>query len=66
LEKRLAAIRKAYASGALVVRHGDTSTTFRTLEEMERIMAQLEAEINVANGTPRRRVRYVRQFRKAY
>ncbi len=64
LESRLAAIRKAYHSGVLTVTHGDTTTTYRSLEAMERIMARLEGEIGGLAGTTRRRVRYLYQTDK--
>lgn len=64
-KKRLLAIRRAFDSGARTVLHGSTSTTFRNLDEMERIIAKLEEEINGAEGLTRRnRVKYVTQRRK--
>lgn len=64
-KKRLVAIRKAYDSGVLTVRHGETSTTFRSQAEMEKIITRLEDEIAAAEGvTPRRRVNYIHQRRK--
>lgn len=64
LESRLAAIRKAYHSGVLTVTHGDTTTSYRSIEAMERIMSRLENEIAGLAGTPRRRVRYLYQSDK--
>lgn len=58
LASRLEAIRKARDSGVLVVTHQGTSTTFRSLAEMERIIASLTADIAAATGTPARRTRY--------
>jgi len=43
---RLAALKAARDSGVLTVRHGDTSTTFRSLDEIERIIAVLETQVN--------------------
>jgi aspartate aminotransferase-like enzyme len=43
---RLAALKAARDSGVLTVRHGDTSTTFRSLAEIERIIAVLEPQVN--------------------
>jgi hypothetical protein len=64
-KKRLAAIRKAYDTGVLVVRHGDTTTTFRSLSEMERIISRLEDEIAGLEGKRLRpRVKYITQRRK--
>lgn len=58
LAARLEAIRAARDSGVLSARHGDTSSTFRTLDEMDRIIASIEAEI--AGRTNPQRVRIVR------
>lgn len=65
LELRLESLKKAYHSGVLTVRHGETTTTYRTLAEMESIIQSLESEISVLNGGERpRRIRYVRQLDK--
>ena len=64
LQSRLAAIRKAYHSGVLTVTHGDTTTSYRSLPHMERIMARLESEILSGQGQTRRRVRYLFQTDK--
>lgn len=63
LEARLAAIVKARDTGALTVKHMDTLTTFRNLDEMERIIASIQGEIAGATS-PRRRVRYLWQRSK--
>lgn len=59
LQARLESLRKARDTGALSVHHGETSTTFRSLAEMNSIIADLEAQITVASGTGKR-VRAVR------
>lgn len=64
LQARLDAISTAFASGVLIVRHGDTSTQFRNLAEMERIIATLTAQINGLSATPAKRVRYIYQSGK--
>jgi predicted transcriptional regulator len=62
LQARITAIRSARDSGALIVRHGDTSTQFRSLAEMNSILADLEKELADAQGTTRRRrVFYIEQ-----
>lgn len=43
---RLAALKRARDSGVLTVRHGDTSTTYRSLDEIERIISALEVQVN--------------------
>ncbi|TIN84344.1 hypothetical protein [Mesorhizobium sp.] len=53
---QLDAIKKAYASGVLTVKHGDTLSTFRSLDEMERIINRMEAEVNGVGEPPRRTV----------
>lgn len=64
IEARITAIQAARDSGALLVRHGDTSTQFRSLAEMDSIIADLEAQLDRANGVTRKRVRYIRQCSK--
>lgn len=64
LTARLVALKKARDTGVLTVRHGDDSTTFRSVEEIERIIAALEIEIADLGGTTRRRVRYPYQSDK--
>lgn len=66
LQARLDALEKARDAGVLMVRHGDTSTQFRTLDEMNRIIADLKRQINKLNGVIRSRVNYVRQGTKGY
>lgn len=64
LNTRLAALKAARDSGALIVKHGNTSTTFRSLSEIEQIIAALEAEITDAGVNTYSRVRYSQQLRK--
>lgn len=63
LESRIAALRKARDSGVLIVRHGDELTQFRTLAEMDKILAGLEDELS---GRTRPRVSYIEQSSKGY
>jgi hypothetical protein len=58
---QLAALKKAKASGVLTVHHGDTSTTFRSLAEIDSIIRSLEAD---AVTSPRPRLRYAVQLTK--
>lgn len=53
--KYLAALKKAYNSGVLQLKNGETTTTFRSLNEMERIINRLE------RGDRTRRPRYISQ-----
>lgn len=58
---RIASLEAAVGSGLLNVRHGDTSTTFQTIGEMNKAIENLKAQL----GTRRRsRVRYVYQAGK--
>lgn len=66
IQARIDAIRKARDSGVLMVRHGDTSTQFRSLAEMDKIISDLEAELAHAQGVVKSRVKYIRQSDKGY
>ena len=50
LEARLERLKKARASGVLSVRHGDTTTTYRSLDELTRAIGLVEQEIDQAGG----------------
>lgn len=64
IQGRIDAIQSARDSGALIVRHGDTSTQFRSLAEMDRIIADLQSQLDRANGVTRKRVKYIAQCSK--
>lgn len=64
LTARRTAIVKARDSGVLRVKHGDEETTFRSLSEMNRIVANLDQQIAALNGTQKTRVRYAYQSGK--
>lgn len=64
LQTRLETLKKARGSGALMVRHGDQSVTYRSLAEMEQIISELEGEIAALGGTRRRKIRYAYQSGK--
>ena len=66
LQIRIDALRKARDSGVLMVRHGDELTQFRTLAEMDKILADLEADLATTQGTKKSRVRYISQSDKGY
>ena len=48
-------LKSAMASGVLTVRHGETSTTFQSLADMQKQLERMEAEVNGATNVPRRR-----------
>lgn len=60
----LANLKKARNTGVLTVKHGETLTTFRSLAEIEKIIASLEGDLATANGTAKKRVRYAYQSSK--
>ena len=64
LQAQLAAIQKARNSGVLTVTHGDTSTTFRSLSDMDKIIGSLKDQISAAGNTTRRKVRRIYQTGK--
>lgn len=67
IQARIDSIQTAIASGVLIARHGDTSTQFRDLDDMNSILAQLQAQLADAQGvTRKRRVSYVKQSTKGY
>ena len=58
LEARLEALKAARDTGALTVSHDGVSTTYRSLSEIERIIASLQARIDGLSSPSR-----VRAFR---
>lgn len=54
-QARLTKLKKARDSGVLSVTHQGVSTQFRTLKELERIIAAIESEIGAASGSVTRR-----------
>ena len=59
LQTRLDALRKTRDSGALIVRHNDTWTTFRDIDEINQIIGQLESEISGLGSKSRRRRKFI-------
>lgn len=64
LTARRTTIVKSRDSGVLTVEHGETRTTFRTLAEMDKIVARLDAQIAALQGTAKKRIRYAYQSGK--
>ncbi len=55
------ALREAIALGALRVKYRDREVTYRDLDEMRRLLREIEADIAKDQGLqPRRRARQVR------
>ncbi len=58
LQTRIETLKAAIDSGVLRVRHGETETLFRSMDEMNRALTRAEDELfSLQDGTP------VRQFR---
>lgn len=64
LQARLETLDAAIASGVLTVRHGDTTTTFRSMKEMMDARSLLVKQIADLEGTTRTRLRYAYQSGK--
>lgn len=62
----LDALEKAIATGVLTVRYADRSVTYQTLSDLMRARDLVKAELNVAAGTPRKRVIRVQQSGTGY
>jgi biopolymer transport protein ExbD len=65
LEAALVRLRKAKRSGTLIVRHGDTSVTYRSMAEITEAINEVLGEIAKLNGTTRG-PRYVVQTGKGH
>lgn len=50
------AIAAAYAEGALTVKYQDKQVTYRSLDEMERIMSRMERDLGLSSSGPRRTI----------
>lgn len=57
----LTTLRKARASGLRRTTHGDTTLEYKTDAEMAAAISDLEQQLAVASGTPRRGVNYIFQ-----
>ena len=64
LQARITTLRTARDSGVLTVKHGDELTTFRSLKELNEILADLEGQLAALTGTRKSRLNYVRQCTK--
>lgn len=65
LQAELRALKKARASGALIVRHGDAQITYRSVEELNKAIEAVTKELNAAKGK-KRHPRYLRQSGRGY
>jgi hypothetical protein len=55
-QAQIDALKRAIASGVLIVRHGDEQVTYRSLAEMRQALADMEGEVNPTTGPARRTV----------
>ena len=63
LQARLEALKAARDSGVLRVRYGETDTTYRSLDEIDRIIAAIETDLARASGA--QRVRTIRLYTRS-
>jgi len=49
-EEQYRELQAAIAEGALVVRHGDRTVTYRSLDEMQRILQMMSADLGLSGG----------------
>ena len=61
LTERLEALKEAMATGVLTVKHGEILTTYRSVDEMLKVIAYLTTQIAQSEGTAARQPRYIRQ-----
>jgi hypothetical protein len=66
IQTRIDQLQKVRDSGTLTLRHGDTQTTFRSLDELNRTLQDLYRQLNAVNGTKRSKVNYVKQRTKGF
>jgi uncharacterized beta-barrel protein YwiB (DUF1934 family) len=66
INERLDTLYAMRDSGVLIIRHGDTSTQFRSMADLLKAIRILERQLNAAQGRNTSRVSYVRQSRKGY
>jgi hypothetical protein len=64
LQTQLTALKKARASGALIVRHGDTQVTYRSITELQAAIDAITRELNALDPSRKRRPFYIRQERR--
>lgn len=55
-QTQIDALKSAMASGVLTVKHGETSTTFRSLAEMQKQLSIMETSVAGTSSRPRRAV----------
>ena len=61
-QAQITALEKAIALGATRVRYGDRDVTYRSLDEMEKLLAKMKAQVNNTTRTRQIRVTSVKGF----
>ena len=54
-QEQLTQLEEAIASGTLRVRYADRDVTFHSLKEMRTLRSQMQTELGLAAGRPRRK-----------
>lgn len=62
----LTRLYKMRDSGVLIVRHGDTSTQFQSMTDLQKAIVRLESQLNRGLGVKRSHVTYIRQRSRGY
>lgn len=65
LQESLDSLNEALGSGALVVKHGDTQITYRSVAELKAAIAEVTAQMNALGGVGRK-PRYAVQYSKGH
>lgn len=63
-EARLEVLEKAFTSGTLIVKHGDTQLTYRSMDELSKAITYVKGKIDKLSDATGRRPRYVQQDTK--
>lgn len=66
IQARIDQLQKVRDSGVLTMKHGDTLTTFRNLDELNRALQDLYRQLNAVNGTKRSKVNYIKQRTRGF
>ena len=66
IQARIDSLQKARDTGVRSIRHGDTSTEWRDLDDLNRIISDLRAQLATVEETPRVRVNYIEQSGRGY
>lgn len=65
LQDTLDTLNEALGSGALIVKHGDTQITYRSIAELKSAIAEVTGQLNALAGKGRK-PRYAIQYSKGH